>query len=252
MSHLSDIGFPVESREAFQSLAQSVYNKGNVIDSANGYCVKFTDERSGAELWLQFNKQWEFMGMNPHYAGMTHMRVCLTDRMTKAQNAMEGAFHCWANPTQENRPESGAYPFVFDLPDFCAVPHFNLPTLVDIQLTTFAYEMNCFDNEAEFNDTQDSELKYALESFIPIGLFNADDNPTEQAFGFFAARVLNVADKVNELTGEKFLWLDVKTLGCEMDVVCDYKLLNKMPQVGGIIQGQFWLSGRITSSNSVK
>jgi len=36
-------------------------------------------------------------------------------------------------------------------------------------------------------------------------------------------------------------------LGGEIDVVADVKLILSEPQIGGIVSGQFWLSGKIAS-----
>ena len=51
--------------------------------------------------------------------------------------------------------------------------------------------------------------------------------------------------KKNQLSGGNFYWFLVETSGGEIDVVADPKLIPQEPQTGGIIYGNFWLSGRI-------
>jgi hypothetical protein len=47
------------------------------------------------------------------------------------------------------------------------------------------------------------------------------------------------------MTGEEFYWMLVDTLGGEVDVVASTDLCESLPNPLSIIQGQFWLSGRI-------
>jgi hypothetical protein len=42
----------------------------------------------------------------------------------------------------------------------------------------------------------------------------------------------------------------VDTLGGEVDVVADVKLISSEPQIGGIVSGQFWLSGKIIQNGT--
>ena len=49
----------------------------------------------------------------------------------------------------------------------------------------------------------------------------------------------------NKLSGKKFYWFLVDTLGSRIDVVADKSLIQKKPIVNGILTGHFWLSGKI-------
>jgi hypothetical protein len=51
--------------------------------------------------------------------------------------------------------------------------------------------------------------------------------------------------KRNQRTKANFYWFLVETLGGEIDVVADPKLIASEPQLGGVVSGQFWLSGRL-------
>jgi hypothetical protein len=47
------------------------------------------------------------------------------------------------------------------------------------------------------------------------------------------------------VTGNRFWWALVDTLGGTYDVVIDPELLPDSPRAGNILSGWFWLSGRI-------
>ena len=47
------------------------------------------------------------------------------------------------------------------------------------------------------------------------------------------------------LTQQPFYWLIIDTYGGDIDIVADTNLLPTDPQIGGVVQGQFWLSGQI-------
>ncbi len=89
-------------------------------------------------------------------------------------------------------------------------------------------------------------MKFASQSFIPSGLFKSpDDDSPPRAEAFFTGHVLEAERRTNALTEMDFIWCLVETLGGVFDVVIDPQLLPEVPRVGGVIQGSFWLSGRI-------
>jgi hypothetical protein len=51
--------------------------------------------------------------------------------------------------------------------------------------------------------------------------------------------------RTNQLTGQAFCWALVETLSATYDVVIDPELLDALPQVGNVLHGSFWMSGRI-------
>jgi len=253
MSNLSDIGFPVRHEGDVNDVIMSVLGSVSEVRCPRGFYLKFSD-KSGAEIYLQGNHDQELIGFNPHFAGKSRRKVALTKAVEREASELDGGFHAWANPSDENDPESGEYPFVFDLPDFRTVPNLDLPQTVEIQLTAFASnDFQMFADEKSYSDAQESELKYAAKSFVPTGLFAFDaENETVdlslvRPVGKFAGEIKAFELKTNSLTNEAFYWFLVETLGGEIDVVSDPKWLENEPNIGGIVRGQFWLSGRILS-----
>ena len=226
-----------------------VLELAETVRCPQGFYLKFADA-SGAEIWVQGNFEQELIGFNPHFAGKSRRLVGLTRAIERESSILDGGFHAWAEPDADKITDSGEYPFVFDVPDFRTIEKINFPSLQEIQLTAFASnDFVIYKSEKDYLDAQDSEIKFAAKSFIPSGLFTPDEEKTAveppRPIGIFTGEIKEFELKTNELSNEKFYWFLVETLGGEVDVVADVKLIASEPQIGGIVSGQFWLSGRI-------
>ncbi len=246
MSNLSDIGFPVQSEQDVNVLITDTIKYVESIRCPQGFYLRFADS-SGAEIYLQGNVEQELVGFNPHFDGISRRKVGLSRKIERDSSELDGGFYAWANPTDD--AESGEYPFVFDVPDFRLTEINDFPALKNIQLTAFASnDFKIFASEDEFR-ADGNWNQTAAKSFIPSGMFLPDDERTEieppRPIGIFTGEIIEFALKTNELSNEQFYWFLVETLGGEVDVVADIKLVPVEPQIGGIVGGQFWLSGKI-------
>lgn len=251
MSNLSDIGFPTSTEQDINDMISHVLEHTTTIRCARGFYLKFSDE-SGAEIWLQGNFEQELIGFNPHFAGKSRRQVGLTTAINREASELDGGFHAWANPSGNAAEISGEYPFVFDVPDFLLNEMPALPHICEIQLTAFASnDFRIYANEKEYVESQESESKSAVKSFVSSGLlaFDADDETADlnqvRPIGALSGAIKEYELKINALSGNKFYSFLIDTLGGEIDVVADEKLILIEPKVGEIISGQFWLSGRI-------
>lgn len=77
-----------------------------------------------------------------------------------------------------------------------------------------------------------------------------DEDPERPAHAILTGRVLQTEVRVNELTGGGFRWASVMTLIGEIDVVANPAVVAGEPTAGGVVEGTFWLSGRIRSIHS--
>ena len=252
MSNLSDIGFPVRSEQDVNSLIETMTEQELIpTKCSHGFYLKFADA-SGAEIYLQGNLEQELIGFNPHFAGKSRRKVGLTQMIERDSSELDGGFHAWANPISEDAEiNSGEYPFVFDVPDFRTIENLELPEIREIQLTAFASnDFKVFANEEDYYASQDAEPQRSAKSFVPSGLFafNEDEDgdlKIVRPIAILAGEIKESKLKANELTGEKFYHFFVETLGGEIDVVADANLISDEPKIGGIVNGQFWLSGKI-------
>jgi hypothetical protein len=253
--HLSTIGFAVKTEKEFAALGERVATKARAIDVTDGQYLRWSGG-AGEELWLQADLDGDLIGMHPHFSGSSAVRVGLEGRVRRDEHTpLDGAFHAWADP-QDDDPESGAYPFVFDSPDAAAYSELRLPQIALAQIAAFAHSIQYSDSPAAFAAAQQAAggPRFASQSFIPSGLFLPDgaavDPPKAQAI--FTGHVVRASLLRNSLTGGRFYWALVDTLGGRFDVVVDRTLLPAVPKVGGVLSGSFWLSGRLTSWVTVK
>ena len=247
MSNLSDIGFPVQNEQDVNVLITETIKFVESVKCEHGFYLRFADA-SGAEIYLQGSSEQELIGFNPHFAGVSRQKVGIVKTIERDSSPLDGGFQAWANPTENNGEISGEYPFVFDAPEFRLSDDIVLPHVGEIQLTAFASnDFRVFDDERDY--AARNELKMAVKSFIPSGLFTPDEEKTPidppRPIGIFTGEIKEFELKTNELSSEKFYWFLVESLGGEVDVVADAKLVTSEPRVGGIVSGQFWLSGKI-------
>jgi hypothetical protein len=245
-SHMSTIGFQVSNEFDFGKLVNHALLNGTEIESANGMYIWWVAGR-GVELWVQIDRDKSVVGVNPHFSHSGRMWVGLTQRLRRPdESSLEGAFHGWAAP-QGDDPESGAYPFIFDAPDFDLHEELQLPSLRQVQVAAFAHELEAFVDEDSYYASQAEGVRFAAESFIPAGLFSLGHNgggpPAAQAV--LAGTVLAWENITNPFSGRPFHWARVRTLGGEIDIVTDPSILIGELVEGGIVRGSFWLSGRI-------
>jgi hypothetical protein len=245
-SHLSCIGVPVYEQADFVVLANRVGPLATPIEMDEGVYWRWSSE-CGAELWLQTNTDNELIGMTPFFFGNACVRLRLTAHVARpGDTPLEGAFHGWADPSEDDL-DSGAFPFVFDVVDYCNYNGVTLPSIVNAQIAAFAHEISVYPTLDEYNASQTGELKFASQSFIPSGLFLSEDNASEPpgSTAFFTGHVVATELKTNRLTGAKYYWALVETLGGSFDVVIDPELCETAPVVGGVLSGSFWLCGRL-------
>jgi hypothetical protein len=109
--------------------------------------------------------------------------------------------------------------------------------------------LQVFADEKDLDKWRSGKIKSASKSFVPSGLFAIDGDLKEiespQPIGLLAGEIMEFGLKINQLTGEKFYWFLVDTLGGEIDVVADPRYVSQEPQIGGILHGTFWLSGKL-------
>ncbi len=244
-SHLSSIGFPVQTEEDFERYARRAVEEGRAINAGGGRYVRWP-LGMGAQLWVQVDANNRFLGLNPHFSGYARLRARLTHRITRSGgSALDGAFHGWADLGDD--AESGAFPFVFDTPDYALYQSLELPAVLDVQLAAFAHELAAYPDEEAYYAAQERKPRFASQSFIPSGLFTPGGEATEppEAYALFSGHVRDAALLTNPATGASFHWALVDTYGGAVDVVADPEVVRGPLGEGGVVRGSFWLSGRL-------
>lgn len=245
MSNFSHIGFPIQTQDEFQTLISQAMEVSAPVPAGDAFYFLYTDP-SGAMLWMQMDENKQFCGVNPHFKGESRRKVQLVESIDRSESPLDGALKAWAMDTNEEALTE-AYPFVFDLPDFKTNEIDSFPKEVEIQLAAFPREFRAFDSEDEFYQSQGEGATLSAQAFIPTGLFSPDGQPIHppQAYGIFTGIIKDARLRTNRMTGAPFFWMMVESLGGEVDVIAEAGIFKQLPQIGGVVQGQFWLSGRI-------
>lgn len=164
-THMSAIGFAVETQQDFQEFASIALARGESLSSTNGIYVKWSPG-NGVELWAQGDRNNTFVGLNPHFYGGGRMRVVLTERISANDATLDGSFYAWAGPEFATESKQGLFPFVFDSPDFDRHANLTLPCAVDLQISAFAHSIDIYQDDSAFEASQDEDGRFAPESFI--------------------------------------------------------------------------------------
>ena len=249
-SQFSAIGFDVKSGEDLAALASRVSDRAETIDAPDGQYLKWAPP-SGEQLWLQVKRTGDALGMNPHFAGKSSVRIGLETRVIRESHSpLDGTFLGWANPPQ-GAATGGDYPLAFDCPDAAVHAALALPVVAVAQIAAFAQQISVYESVASYDAAQAAQgMSFASKSFIPSGLISPSGDPVEppESHALLAGHVLEAEQRRNTVTGHPFWWALVETIGGTYDVVIDPSLLPALPRAGHIVSGWFWLSGRLQSS----
>lgn len=245
-NHFSTLGFDLRDNVAIRDFIMHTAVGGKWIVLPDGGAYVLWTPGAGIEMWTQVDPDRQIIGFNPHFGGQARIRVGLTSRISRPDdNALDGAFYGWAGVQEGGDPELGAYPFVFDTPDFRAHDEVALPAIVAVQLAAFAHTLKAYSDEEAFRA---SETHMAAESCIPSGLFTVSPPgetvpPASQVI--FNGHVTAAALLTNPHTSLTFHWARVKTLGGEYDVVADPAIVEGEIVPHGVVSVSGWVSGRI-------
>jgi len=257
--HFSVIGFKASSPEALSALVSDLLEKGGEKQPCPpGYYHRLRSQ-VGPELWVHMQKAAEpepgsgpyiAVGITPFFEGegRTPIRVRAM-RQRPNDNLFEGAFYVELGPTIA----------LIDVVDYARFAGKPVPFMAMAQIVAFPHELTVFENEAAFQTTQaDKNVKITPRSFLASGLFTgggASDivflDPEAEDFraparAFLTGEVQKTERRQNPETGQEFTWALVGTAGGTLDLVADDTMLPYSLQPGMIVEGEFWLCGRLT------
>jgi hypothetical protein len=269
-SHYTSIGFsfdsPRRNEDSIQALMRfwkSIAEDSDTVlipmeegNNADGCSFLYRRTKSGSEVWSAVTRDGGVLGFEPHFCGSSRVRLEVTSR-----NEDDTGLEAWLTAKVDG------FPLEFSCPNYgLHKKHLKAdPSVVDVQLAAFAHEIYVFDSLEAYDKEQltlpnlndlcssgrtegkkREGLAVASKSF---GLASVFDK-TKRCYAVFTGHVIKTNKRVNEASGNSFYWALVRTLlDIEFDVVIDPNCLEHFkqcpPQVGGVIQGYFWLSGRI-------
>jgi hypothetical protein len=254
-SHLSSIGFPVQTEQDLYALAEKIAQKATPHEVNQGFYLSYQDP-SGASIWLHADQDRQIAGMNPHFVGPSVMPLKIVRSVHREKDHdFDGAYFAWVAPEEEHDHQEGAYPLLFDAPDFLRHRQQKFPAVLLVQIAAFAHELEIFSSEEAWKEKASDKPETAAESFIPAGLFPADGRANAalpSAHALITGHVLDAQKRTNQMTGKSFWWLQLQSYAAIYDVVVDPVLLRNEPKPGCIVRGSFWLSGVIVDHDENK
>jgi hypothetical protein len=260
--HFSVIGFKASSAEALSALVSSLLEKGGEKQPCPpGYYHRLRST-VGPELWVHMQKAatleaeadpYIAVGITPFFEGegRTPIRVRAM-RQRPDDNLFEGAFYVELGPTIA----------LIDVVDFASFAGKAVPFMAMAQVVAFPHELAVFESEAVFQDIQaDKNVKFTPRSFLASGLFvgggGAGDivflDPEAEDFraparAFLTGEVQKTERRRNTETGQDFTWALIGTAGGTFDLVADDTVLSQPLRPGMIVEGEFWLCGRLVET----
>lgn len=226
MSNLASIGFEVPDYKSFQELAEKVFYEGSSVKTGSGLYVYHRDQ-SGAELWVQVDKDQSIVGMNPHFQATTSLEVVLTDAFSRKESPLDGAFRAKAGTDQQ-------FEFVFDLPDAHRHGGFQLPDQISVGLVGFTSQLEQVDPDT------------------PFGIASVKGGNATSAQAVLTGQVLDSAFKINGWTGRAYLWMALDLGFGQVDIVSVSRSWKGLVPIGTVLRVEAWLSGRVAEEKASK
>jgi hypothetical protein len=259
--HFSVIGFKASSAEALSALVSDLLEKGGEKQlCAPGYYHRL-HSAVGPELWVHMQKAaapeevdpYIAVGITPFFEGegRTPIRVRAM-RQRPNDNLFEGAFYVELGPTIA----------LIDVVNFALFAGKKVPFMAIAQVVAFPHELAVFENEAAFHATQAGKnVKFTPRSFLASGLFVGGGGSGDIVFldpeaedfraparAFLTGEVQKTERRRNPETGQDFTWALIGTAGGTFDLVADDTVLAQALRPGMIVEGEFWLCGRLVET----
>lgn len=246
MSHFSAIGFDIQTEEDISRLVDEILDVA-IEHSVHEHLtyLRYTDP-SGAEIWLCGNNESQkIVGCTPCFLPIQTQNFGIMKMMPIQQGQYgDGSTYGWLNAEYFDDDMDGTYPLFIDLPDY--LNHQNKQHNQKAYLTLFAEDVSLYVDEDEFYQSKEQDkLSPAKECFFPMGTFT-DDNSYDamNAQVLVGGTVLKGELRTNQLTKNQFYWCLIQTYGSHYEAVYPFDMFDKVPEVGNIVFGKYWLTGR--------
>ncbi|MBX9941033.1 MAG: hypothetical protein K2Y32_17355 [Candidatus Obscuribacterales bacterium] len=241
---LASVGFKIFSAEEAQQLAGTVAERGERVGTALGYyMVLKTGTRS--QLWAKLDEENRPYSICPHYDGDSRTKVLLAQRLKYNNRPLDGRYLAWVNPNS-NTPGLGGLPgdytVIFECPDYAYCNFMELPCVTTVQLTAAAKDISIFNSKEEYREYAN---KICAIGSVMTSSTTAASTPAYLPDAYICAEVLQTQVFENPYTHYYFQWALVQAGAAQFDVCVDAAILEIPMVAGGVVAGNFHISGRI-------
>jgi hypothetical protein len=187
-------------------------------------------------LYAQIDTQGEFIGFMPFYDAKIQREIHI-------ESALRNEDLTVLDSRYLARSEAKTYPFVFDVVNG-KERALKVSTTERLPFVAFPTEIAYFATPQAFLEEM-PEL--SMTYFIPVGLMTpegeANDKP--EPYAMFIAEIKSVAIKTNSYSNGQFYLLEVSALEGDLTVVTSVDSLKSEPEVGGFINGVYWMGSKV-------
>jgi hypothetical protein len=240
-NHFSDIGLHVDTGEEFVRLAAALYSAAEQTPLRDGRTVGVWTDSSGARVVFVMGRH-EYDDITPGFVSST--------RPAPARNVFQVNGELAQFDLLEAGSEYTATQIPVDLEDdyLLRLRGGRLP-VAEVRITAFAEEIQAFPDKESYVASWEDGQAFAEEHLVPVGLFTLGDPPPDwqpSAHVFLGGTVLSAERRTNTFTRQEFLHITARTIGsAEIDIVAMADDLDRAPEPGHIIRGNFYITGRL-------
>ncbi|KLT72923.1 hypothetical protein PL75_05350 [Neisseria arctica] len=229
MNHYTSIGLPLAEQVHFEEVLPRVLEEAQTLVNGSSLTYYVYTDSSMAQLWLGADDKG-IVSFEPFFQGK--MQRCLyLDSIYPAENGT-ALISAWPSETAQQGN------IVFSVPDGDALNENQIGKAAQVLLAAFAEDVRVFADDQTYQSAS-GKLNHLVGSWR-----QAEQNGGE-AYILLTGVVESVEKWLNEFGGKPFYHLVLEVENGLLDAVADTALLEVEPRKGNIVQGLFWLGGRV-------
>lgn len=232
MNHYTSIGLPLTEQAHFEAVLPRLLEEAQTMVSGGKLTYYVYTDSSMAQLWLGADDKG-VLSFEPFFQGQAQ-RTLYLDSIYPAEN---GTALISAYPPEHHDADKR---LMFNVPDGDALKENQIGTTAKVLPAAFAEDVRLFEDAGAYAAAAAGEK---LAQALPT-LQSAEQNGGE-AYVLLTGTVETVELRLNAFGGESFYRLLIATEGGALEAVADKALFACAPKAGNVIQGLFWLSGRV-------
>jgi hypothetical protein len=237
--HMECIGIPAGSADELSTVIGRTMDQAAWEEMAGGGRMGLWRSSGGARMPAHVDKDGAIQCATPSFDGVSRLQVRPTAIVKDPDCPYCDLLHVEVLDSNGQM----VYPLPLQIDDIGMTRNrirFKEPA--ELRIAAFAEELQLWPDEQAFEASQKgAEPRFASRSLIPSGLFGPAPNP----HALITGAVRSAEARTNEVSGAGFMALVVDTFGGTYDVVATAEQTQGVPRSGAIVQGNFWLVGRI-------
>jgi hypothetical protein len=237
--HMECIGIPSGSSQEMSALIFKALEGASWEEMAGGGRMALWSSSSGARLSAHTDKSGAIQCATPSFDGASRLKVRPLGMWADAECKYCDLLHVEVLDSNDQM----VYPLPLQIDDIGMTrERIPLQGTALLRIAGFAEELQAWPDEKAYEASQTGDRpRFGSRSLIPSGLFGPAPHPHALITGV----VRSSEKRTNEVSRVPFMSLVVDTFGGAYDVVATVEQTKGSLPPGTIVQGTFWLVGRI-------